>query len=390
MSSSTAPAGNRAPACGVPVAPARLVVVDLARALAILMMLQGHTLHAVLSNDMLTGVWFRVWLFMRGQTSCLFFLLSGFAFTLATFRHWTEHLRSWTAIARRLRRFGFFLLLGYALHSPGKLADLYWLNEEGWRSLLAVDVLQCLAVILIVLQVLVLLVRTPGRHALAAGAGCAAIVGLTPVIWRANETGSLPIGAAAFLSPATGSLFPLFPWGAYVLFGAVLGHLYRRHGPVRIVMFANRVLLPGGGAMIALAVVGTWLPLEPFGQTDFWSTSPNHFLLRAGIVLLILGLLAHVSGRGGEPGFIVRVLARESLMIYAVHLCLVYGSPWNVGLYQLVGPTLPVVPALGCVLALWVVTALLACGWHWCKHSRPRAAPWVRVGIAGLLFGRLL
>jgi uncharacterized membrane protein len=117
---------EHAPASHASAAPARLVLVDLARALAILMMLQGHTLHAVLSNDVRTGGWFQTWTFLRGQTSCLFFLLSGFAFALATYRHWADNLTSRATLARRLRRFAFFLLLGYALQSPFKLAHLAW------------------------------------------------------------------------------------------------------------------------------------------------------------------------------------------------------------------------------------------------------------------------
>ena len=149
--------------------------------------------------------------------------------------------------------------------------------------------------------------------------------------------------------------------------------------------FANSVLLPTGLAMLVLAVVGARLSLEPFGTTDFWSTSPNHFLLRAGLVLIVLGLLAHLSRGVSRPAFIVQALAQESLTVYAIHLCIVYGSPWNVGLYQLVGPSLAVLPALACVVTLCVSMALLACGWNWCKHSHPGTARWVRAGVAGLL-----
>jgi len=370
---------------------ARTGFLDLARAVAVLLMLQGHTLHTVLASDLRTGTAFHIWSFLRGLTACMFLLLSGFTFTIATHRRWAKHLASFETNGRRLRRFGFFLLLGYALHFPtARLANLYGLSQERWRSFLVVDVLQCIAVMLTLLQGLVLVTRTPTRFARAAAAGCFAIVVLTPAVWRLDWTVPLPVGLAAYLSPSTGSLFPLFPWGAYVLLGAVLGDLNIRYGNVSDTRFANRVLLPGSAALVALSIIGARAHLSPLGPTDFWSTSPNQFLLRAGLVLFVLGSVSHVHQRFFRSSYVVQALAQESLTIYAVHLCLVYGSVWNAGLRQLVGPTLSVIPSLSAVAAVWAAMALLACVWQSCKLQRHDIAWKVRLGVAGLLFGRLL
>lgn len=156
---------SRDTADGVSATSARSVFVDLARAVAILMMVQGHTLHVVLASDLRTGAAFYLWSFLRGLTSCTFLLLSGFVFTLATHRHWTDHFASRAAVVRRFRRFGFFLLLGYALHFPmAKVAHLYGMSAERWQSFLIVDVLQCIAVMLATLQVLAWLARATAPH----------------------------------------------------------------------------------------------------------------------------------------------------------------------------------------------------------------------------------
>jgi uncharacterized membrane protein len=375
----------------VAVGSSRSVFLDLARAVAILMMLQGHTLHTVLALELRAGSVFYVWSLLRGLTACMFLLLSGFAFTLATYRNWDEHVTSFATIGRRLRRFAFFLLLGYALHFPmAKLVHLYGMSEERWRSFLVVDVLQCIAVMLTLLQCLVLIARTPGRFAALATIGCAAMVALTPAMWRGAWTESLPLALAAYASPATGSLFPLFPWGAYILLGAGLGHLYFRATANGIVSFGLRVLIPAGGALVVLSVVGASAPWTPFGPTDFWSNSPNQFLLRAGLVLLLLAALAFIAQQLSQPPYLVQALAQESLTIYAVHLCIVYGSVWNAGLRQLVGPSLTLLPAVLSVAAIWASMAALACSWHWCKRHEPGIAQWVRTGTAGLLVGKLL
>jgi uncharacterized membrane protein len=62
----------------------RVIFIDLARALAAVFMLYGHTVSALLAPRYQTGTWFEIWVFQRGLTSTLFLLLSGFAFSIAT------------------------------------------------------------------------------------------------------------------------------------------------------------------------------------------------------------------------------------------------------------------------------------------------------------------
>src|SRR5688572_23886709 len=81
-------------------------------------MLYGHTVDALLAPGYQVGIWYDVWLFQRGLTSSLFLLLSGFAFSIATTRHWNSHLRLSDTVVKRLRRFGLLILLGYGLHFP--------------------------------------------------------------------------------------------------------------------------------------------------------------------------------------------------------------------------------------------------------------------------------
>lgn len=362
----------------------------MARAIAILAMLQGHALHAVLATELRSGTVFEVWSFAHGFTSCLFLVVSGWAFTIATRRHWEDHVYSAVTIGRRLRRFCLFLMLGYALHFPvAKITHLYGVNVDGLRGFLVVDVLQCLAVTLAVLQSLVLVTRTPGRYATAAAIGCVAVVLVTPAMWRIDWPSGWSRVLTAYLASANGSPFPLFPWAAYVLLGAVVGDVYVSWGARHVRSFANWVCGTGTAFLIVCAI-GARLPWSPFGQTEFWYSSPNHFLLRAGAVLIVLALLAHLSLRRTAPlPHIVRVIAGESLVIYVIHLCIVYGSAWNVGLRQTVGPTLSLIPAIGCVGALCGAMILAAWTWSWCKQQAG-LAQWVRVGTIGLIAGKQL
>jgi uncharacterized membrane protein len=285
----------------------------------------------------------------------------------------------------------FFLVLGYALHAPaGQFVEFATVGADSWRRFLAVDILQCIAVMLCTLQSMLWLTRVPRRFGLVAAAGCIAVLALTPAAWRVDWTMWLPAALAPYLSSATGSAFPLLPWGAYVLLGAFLGERYTCHGALDPLRFAKRVLLGGGVAFVTASFIGARIPLEPFGPTEFWYSSPNLFLLRAGLVLILLGLIAHASRRVSKPGPIVRALAHESLTVYTVHLCIVYGSVWSPGLAQLVGPTLPLPLAIVCVVGLLATMMLLAAGWYTCKRTRPDLARQVRIGTFGVLFGKFL
>ncbi len=370
--------------------PERLGFVDLTRAFAVLMMMQGHTLDALLLPAYHTGAAFHGWTFLRGLTSCFFLFLSGFVFAVATHRRWHHFKDSWPAHLRRAGRFALFLALGYLLQFPARdIANLQFATDESWRGFFAVNILQCIGVTLFAMQLLVLLTRTPTRFAVAAGVACLAVVATTPAIHSTTQVDQLPRWLAGYLVPGTGSLFSLWPWSAYTLLGASLGGLYARPTFGHSTSVSDRVLLPLGLLMIASAMVCSALPFEPFGATEFWSTSPNLFLLRSGLVLAAVSAMTHANRYVTRGRTLIRSLARESLLVYVVHVPLVYGSAWNGGLVQSVGRT-TLLPALAMVGAVWIAMALLAVAWHQCKLRSSTLAFWVRIGAAGLITVKLL
>jgi uncharacterized membrane protein len=362
----------------------RVIFIDLARAMAVLFMLYGHTISALLAPSYQAGGWFAAWQFQRGLTACLFLMLSGFSFSVATTRHWASHVRPSWAILRRLRRFAWFIVLGYALHFPvADVAELAALPEERWRTFLAVDVLQLIGVSLMVIQLLVLALASPRVFAFVSVVLAAAVTSVTPIVWRTDWTARLPLGIAAYLSPATGSLFPIFPWAAYILVGAALGEFYSRWGAGRLQRFLVGVLLMPGAVLVAAA-------LTVRGMTGGTWSVPSEVLLRSGACLLILSVIAFVSRRLSRLPHVFGAVAQETLLIYWVHLCIVYGSVWNPGLSQAYGATLGPLPVIGLVVALVASMVTLAWYWNQWKHTSPRTARWAAVATGGLLAAKLL
>ena len=217
---SAAPAAGNAGTAG----RSRILFIDLARAVAVLLMVQGHTIDALLAPEYRTTLQYNAWLYLRGLTSCTFLFLSGAAFSLTALKHWDDQGHFSTRSFKRVRRLAFFLALGYFIRFPmGHFRDLPYATLERWRSFFAVDVLQNVAVTLLALQFLIGLSKTPRRFAIACGTLALALVGLTPVIHAIDWTGRLPLLVASYLSYATGSNFPLFPWAGFTLLGAVFG-----------------------------------------------------------------------------------------------------------------------------------------------------------------------
>jgi uncharacterized membrane protein len=356
----------------------RVIFIDLARALAVVLMVAGHTSSALLAERYRSGPWFDVWMFQRGLTSALFLLLAGFAFTVATTRHWSSHLGVSGNVVKRLRRFALFVLLGYGLHFPVlHFSELASTSESQWRSFLAVDVLQLIGVTLIALQILVLVARTRRAFTIVGFVIATALVLASPAAWRTDWTTLMPLPLAAYLSPATGSLFPLLPWAAFVFVGAAAGQLYARWGAAHLVAFAHWGMLAPGAALIVAGVT-------------LVGDIPGDVAIRTGICGLILGLIAIVSRHVSQLPRAFGAVAQESLVVYFVHLCIVYGSIWNPGLALFYGGKLTPLTTLLAVAA--VVTAMIGLAWQWnrFKHVRPRTARWVSVATVALLIGRLL
>ena len=383
MSAEMGPGDMRVPATG---GGGRLPFVDLARGAAVLFMVQGHTLAALMAPEYNGNAFAQGWLFLRGLTSCTFLMLSGFSFSLATSRRWTEFRTPGRRVLRRLARYAMLVTIGYSMRFPARsFAQLATVTPEQWQTFAVVDVLQLVGLSLLLLQAGVWLLRSRRAFMIAAFLGAAGVVAATPLVSRVAQASSLPIFLAAYLSTAKGSLFPAMPWAAYILFGAGLGIWYAGRDGGRVRGDAAWPFLAGGAAMVALGTLVYAVPWSPYGAVDFWTVSPGLFLLKAGSVLALLGAAIRLMRRVKSLPTVVTALSRESLLVYLVHVVLLYGSAWTVGLGQSVGARLSPGPAIGFIAVLLTAMTLMAWTWYECKRHLGSVASAVRVGAVSLV-----
>ena len=360
----------------------RLVAVDIVRVFAMVLMVQGHTLDVLLTPASQFTPWYNYWLFFRGFTAPMFMTLSGFGFALATHRHWQDHLQFSPAVAKRLRRFAFFVVLGYSLRVPvHSLRDLRWATSDAWQGFLQFDVLQTIGFTLIALQLLVLFLRTPRRVAAVAGMLALLIVFTAPLAWHNPFVNSLPLAISSALVGTTGSLFPLLPWSAYILLGATLGIAYVEFGKSTPCLLRRSI--PAG---LLLLVIGMGLErasLHIYGQANFWPTSPHLFIARIGFVTAALGLATYVERLLPVSPQTVQSLAEESLLVYFVHVVLLYGSRWNPGIRPYLGGTMGFAHAYVLVILLVSVMIMMAFHWNRAKKDYPIPSMVLRLAVVG-------
>ena len=271
----------------------------------------------------------------------LFLFLAGISFALVTQKLWQKNLAP-TQIARAtIRR-------GAEIFAFGLLFRLQeYVIAWGWApfsDLLRVDILNTIGVSMMLMGVLCWLVLSLRAAKVAltlilASAGTALLISLlTPPLWTTWRPDWLPwplesyINGVHNLGAPQAWLFPIFPWAAFAFTGLAAGFILQsdwareREGLT--------FLIAGAAGLLSVAAA-RWLDHEPYqlySVYDYWHTSPNFFLLRVGMLLVILSACyawcrwGFAQKPAGEWGFSPLIqLGQASLLVYWVHLEFVYG-----------------------------------------------------------------
>ncbi len=326
---------------GTASAPApRIAALDAARALGVVAMVFGHTLDGILAWDARGSAAMAAYWTVRGFTTPLFLMVSGWAAATAISR---GRARGLEVPRGRIGRVLLLLAIGYGLRWPGWGLDRLIAGErEVWAHLLAFDALHTIAISLLVAS-LVFALPWRGREKAVLFLSLA-VLSVSLGMRQPTPLPVRPLTLLALVQAAGGSSpFPLFPWSAYFFVGSALGLLLR---PDR----RSALWMAAAGALLAISNLWTGVGEMPLGH-------PVLFLWRTGAVLLILAALTLVP-----PSLAARAapLGRASLGIYAIHVPIVYGWSNQLGLLGWVGPrlSLPLSLAVG-ALVLATCLALL-------------------------------
>jgi len=321
----------------------RVIFIDLMRAIAVLQMVQGHTVDVLLAQDFrnLNSPIFSIWYFLRGMTAPIFMFTAGTVFTYL-FRSVNKPFKENYRVKKGIKRGLLLIFLGYMLRYPTwTLVDFSDVTPDKWQTFFTVDVLQLIGVsLLILLLILLIAEKLKTNYTIFFVVASVFIFLLCPFTEQVNWLAFLPEPIAGYFYGGTGSLFPLFPWSGYVIAGGVLGSYLAKHPMVFKTSRFSFLLAIFGAAFIFIAV-GSELILKSFEiHLVNPQTEPNVIFFRMGFVLLLTALVSYVSLSVNKIPQIIILAGRNTLLIYIVHLVILYGSAWSPGIDLLWGYSL--------------------------------------------------
>jgi uncharacterized membrane protein len=294
----------------------RLQFLDWARGFGAVIMLQGHTYHSLLRQDLRTSSTFVLSDFVGGMPSAVFLFLTGVTLAFLMDSRERQGAPTGKRVLASLQRAGYILGLAFLVRVQ---LWLFGLPGTAWTDLLRVDVLNCMGLALAVVSVMAVF-RTTERIRFCAILGLA-IAAASPLVSALDWSGVHPL-VRAYIAPDYAS-FGFFPWGAFVAFGVSLGSLIRvaTHEELERAMQWLAVI---GCALIVVSQRLSDLP-SLYGKSEFWLNSPFMILIKLGVILLLLAFAflwtKHTAGKWSW----VRQLGTTSLLVYWVHIELIYG-----------------------------------------------------------------
>jgi uncharacterized membrane protein len=354
--------------------------VDIVRAYACVMMVFGHTFNDLLNDSIRNSPLFAEWQHFRGLTAPTFLFVSGFAFHVATARYWEDYLRWSPRLWRRLRRVALLLGIGYMLHLPFNnpiQVITTPLTTAQWISWMNVDILQCVAGNLLTLHILIALLRTRRRFLAYVGIAMPLIFLLSPLVWYLNGLAHAPRIWNFYLGGNFNSYFPMVPWVGFMYGGILAAHWHQTRLKDRDSWHGPFFLAGAAAFLFGSLVYWSYLKLPPF--LKFPTLAAHSLWLRLGCVVLIFTGISALARKARSVPWIVRLVGSETLTIYWMHLVVIYGSSWNLGLVSRFGRSLDILQAFAVFLPMFLFLVLLVVIkdriLQWWRSRRPGAAP---------------
>lgn len=373
----------------------RVEFIDLLRGWAVLVMIETHVFNATLTAEAFGGDAFQWIKFINGLVAPSFLFASGLAYAVTTRRKLRDYLSLGPSLYSNVRRLLFVVMIGYLLHIPkfNFKQLLYESSEQGWQMFFQADVLQCIGVSLLCIQGLLLVLKDERRLYYTLAVLAVIIIFVTPIMWGMDAWHSLPFALAGYMNANSFSGFPLFPWAAFLFGGAVFGYFYLRAKDASAVPGSvyNETKMMEQVLLIAPLIIALSFLIEPLASSvypvyDYWMFSPSFFFLRFGIVMLLCaGMFFYEKWKSVSPKSVVALVGRESLIVYSVHLLLIYGNFATFNFRRTVNHSFGYQEALTTTIVLVALMIALAFGWDKVRKMDPSVKKWIQWSVVVFL-----
>ena len=319
----------------------RLAYIDWLRGLACVLMFQTHCYDAWLGGSARNSK-FAMWSQLGGTFPApLFLFLAGISFALVVDKLVAKGISANQVAKTTIRRGAEIFALGLLFRIQEFAISLGW---APWSDLFRVDILNTIGVSIMLMGVMcwaglarsrnlsTFAVRYKNLMAIALVV-CGVIAAITPLLWTTWRPRFLPwqletyVNGVHNLGQPQPWLFPIFPWTAFAFAGLAFGFLLLSDFARKL---GTRFFVGAGFAGLALIYLAKFLDsraLQIYPVFDFWHSSPEFFMMRVGL-LLLLTVVAYAWCRwgAGQLAFSPMIqLGKTSLLVYWVHIEFVYG-----------------------------------------------------------------
>ncbi len=304
--------------------PHRRAFIDWARGVAVLLMIEAHTVDAWTRAADRGSAAFGLARVAGGLAAPLFLWLAGVAVVLAASaaeRRSGDRRAAADAVVRRgLEIFvlAFLFRLQAFVVSPGSSPVM----------LFRVDILNVMGPAIALAALLWGALGGPWARAWTFGGGASLVALATPLVRESRAVDSLPAIAQWYLRPSGEyTNFTLLPWAGFVLAGACVGVVVDRANRQAWECRAQLCLAAAGAAVMAAGFFAAGRP-SVYARAEFWTSSPTYFAIRCGGMTMALAAMYFIERalgvRARALGWLQR-FGQHSLFVYWIHVELVYG-----------------------------------------------------------------
>lgn len=320
----------------------REIAFDLIRAMAIILMIEGHTVDVFLSdvyrNE--SNFFFQLWTTIRGFTAPFFMITAGAVYTFLLYKKGDEIDQN--RLQKGFKRGFKLLIVGYLLRFPSfNPYQLFKIEQFQWNTFSTVDALHIIGLGLITINLIYYIERKIRISLIAIYSIFTLLFWLGMFVNPFIASFDFPFMLRAYFTRELGTIFTLFPWVGFLTFGSIIGLLVRDGHFVR----SKSIFKIMGITLTILAINTAIFHLYYKMNYDFYL-----IIQRASFVVFIFTIFFLLEKNLKRDFSKLAILGRKSLLIYVVHLFILYGSPISLGFYQVVPHSL----SLG-----WVVVAVL-------------------------------
>lgn len=307
------------------------------RAFAVIMMIQGHTIDTFLADEYRTmeSVGYSIWHTMRGFTAPIFMFTAGLIFTYLLKSDHYDFSKN-PRVKKGLKRGLMLIAIGYLLRYPThRVFDFSYVSQRQWDIFFAVDALHLIGFgMLVVILSLYIAKKININLNIIFTMLIIFLLASSSFVAKVDWNNYLPQVISSYLTRSYGSFFPLFPWLVYVLAGALIGnYLYKNDGIYFKKRFAFTVSIIGLG-LISISSVLFYLESISEGIAKYWFFMNGFVFVRVGYVVLVNGIMAFIVRKFNSIPKIIRDTGKKTLMLYVIHIILLFGCAWFPGLYK--------------------------------------------------------